>query len=162
MAGAIILRIAYGYELQDVNGRDPLVDLVDEAIGQFSAATLPGAWLVDVMPILKHVPLWFPGGNFQKLAKQWKECLNLMVEKPFNFTKQQMAEGVAPPSFVSNLLENEASLTADDIYNIKWAAGSLYSGGADTVRRLISASFLQFLLTRGCRLSPLFIHCTLP
>lgn len=141
MAGAIILRIAYGYELQDVNGHDPLVDLVDAAIGQFSASTLPGAWLVDVMPILKYVPVWFPGANFQKFAKEWKECLSVMVEKPFNFTKQQMAEGVAPPSFVSNLLENEASLTADDIYNIKWAAGSLYSGGADTVCWLSFVSF---------------------
>lgn len=134
MAGAIILRVTYGYELQDVNGRDPLVDHADETVQQFSAATLPGAWLVDLIPILKHVPEWVPGAKFKKLSREWKACLNELADKPFAFTKKQMAEGIAPSSFVSNLLENEASLTADELHNIKWAAGSLYSGGADTVR----------------------------
>ncbi|KAF7967529.1 hypothetical protein HWV62_33982 [Athelia sp. TMB] len=145
-AGAIILRIAYGYELQDINGRDPLVDLVDEAIGQFSASTSPGAWLVDVMPVLKYVPEWVPGATFKKLARQWNVCLNSMVDKPYDLTKKQMADGVAPPSLVSNALENEASLTAQELHNIKWAAGSMYSGGADTTVSAIYSMFLAMTL----------------
>ena len=122
--------------MKDINGRDPLVDNVDEAVAQFSAGSLPGAWLVDVMPILRHVPEWVPGANFKRLAREWNRCLNNMIETPYNFTKQQMASGVAPPSFLSNLLSNESSLTADELKNIKWAAGSLYAGGADTVRSI--------------------------
>lgn len=126
MSGAIILRIAYGYELQD--GSDQFVDLADKAVLQFSTSTTPGAFLVDVLPFLRHVPAWVPGAGFQRLAKEWRDCLTEMVERPFAFTKQQMAAGTAPPSFVSNLLENEASLSAFDLKNIKWAAASLYSG----------------------------------
>lgn len=86
------------------------------------------------MPVLKYVPEWIPGATFKKLARQWNVCLNSMVDKPYDLTKKQMADGVAPPSLVSNALENEASLTAQELHNIKWAAGSMYSGGADTVR----------------------------
>ncbi|KZP21003.1 cytochrome P450 [Athelia psychrophila] len=145
-AGAIILRITYGYELQDNNGRDPLVDHADKTVSQFSASTLPGAWLVDVLPILRHVPEWIPGANFKKLAREWKASLQELADRPYNFTKQQMAKGVAPPSFVSYLLENEASATADELHNMKWAAGSLYSGGADTTVSAIYSLYLAMVL----------------
>ena len=48
-AGAIILKIAYGYTIEP-HKPDPLVDLADEALIQFSLATSTGAWMVDVMP----------------------------------------------------------------------------------------------------------------
>ena len=33
-----------------------------------------------------------------------------------------------------NLLQEESNLSVSDLYDIKWATASLYSGGADTVR----------------------------
>lgn len=48
-AGAIILKIAYGYTVEP-HKADPLVDIADKALAQFSAATVPGAWMVDTIP----------------------------------------------------------------------------------------------------------------
>lgn len=48
-AGAIILKLAYGYTIEP-HEQDPLVDLADRALVQFSAAAVPGAWLVDTIP----------------------------------------------------------------------------------------------------------------
>lgn len=45
----MILKLAYGYTIEP-HGSDPLVDLADEALLQFSAAAVPGAWLVDTIP----------------------------------------------------------------------------------------------------------------
>jgi hypothetical protein len=47
-AGAIILRISHGYEIQETN--DPFVELADKATEQFSLSTAPGAFLVDLVP----------------------------------------------------------------------------------------------------------------
>lgn len=44
------MKMAYGYTIEP-HKRDPLVDIADEALLQFSAATVPGAWLVDTIPI---------------------------------------------------------------------------------------------------------------
>ena len=129
-AGAIILQIAYGYELRGDD--DAFVDLVDRAILQFSLSTTPGAWLVDVLPFLKHVPSWMPGAGFKRTAKEWKGTLEEMVDMPYNFTKQQMAAGTASSSFVSNLLEGRMP-SADEVFNIKWSAASLYSGKLATL-----------------------------
>jgi hypothetical protein len=50
-AGAIILRISYGYEVKENN--DPFVDLADRALEEFSQATAHGAFMVDIMPSRK-------------------------------------------------------------------------------------------------------------
>jgi len=48
-AGAVILRITYGYT-PNAQGRDPLVDLAEQAMADFSEASAPGKWAVDVLP----------------------------------------------------------------------------------------------------------------
>jgi hypothetical protein len=47
-AGAVILRISYGYEVRETD--DPFVQLADLATEQFSLAASPGQFLVDVIP----------------------------------------------------------------------------------------------------------------
>ena len=62
-AGSVILKIGYGYTIEP-HGRDPLVDLADGGLDQFSKACTPGVWMVDVTPWLKHLPEWLPGTGF--------------------------------------------------------------------------------------------------
>jgi hypothetical protein len=50
-AGSVILRISHGYEVQE--GVDPFVELADQATDQFSLATAPGGFLVDLIPACK-------------------------------------------------------------------------------------------------------------
>ncbi|KAK1215736.1 hypothetical protein PQX77_021621 [Marasmius sp. AFHP31] len=125
-AGAIILRISHGYEVQE--GEDPFVSLADQATEQFSVSTAPG-FLVNLVPALAKLPEWFPGAGFHKLAKQWGKTLNDMVDQPFSLVKSQVAAGTAPVSYVSSKLYDK-QLTRE--FEVKWSAASLYSGGADT------------------------------
>ena len=66
------------------------MDVVDLATEQFSDATAPGAFLVDVFPILKFVPDWVPGTGFHKKALQWKKVLHDMVNIPHSLVKTRM------------------------------------------------------------------------
>jgi hypothetical protein len=52
-AGAVILKISYGYTIEP-HKNDPLVDLADEALDQFSLASRPGYWLVDIMSFCEY------------------------------------------------------------------------------------------------------------
>ncbi|KAG5654671.1 hypothetical protein H0H81_009920 [Sphagnurus paluster] len=141
-AGAIILRISHGYEVKETN--DPFVQLADQATYQFALSTAPGGFLVDVLPILRHVPTWFPGAGFQRTAKLWASTLVEMVEQPHEYVKRQMAAGTAPISFTSSLLEK--NISAEEEFDIKWSSASLYSGGADTTVSAIYSFFLAMAL----------------
>lgn len=80
---------------------------------------------------MRDLPDWIPGTGFKKLARLWERELLDVTEKPFAFVKYQMAQGTNKSSFLSQLLEDENS--PEDEYAKKWAAGSLYTAGADTV-----------------------------
>lgn len=58
-AGAIILKVTYGYTV-DPHQQDPLVEIADRALEQFSAAAAAGTWLVDSIPACPSYPLSTP------------------------------------------------------------------------------------------------------
>lgn len=64
---------------------------------------------------------------------QLRQCTN----QPYEFVKQQMREKRHIPSFLSQCIE-EIGTDTDMEFVHKWAALSLYLGGADTVSRTLS------------------------
>ncbi|THH18030.1 hypothetical protein EW146_g2895 [Bondarzewia mesenterica] len=147
-AGAIILTVSHGYLVKEHD--DPFILNADIATDQFSRATEPGAFLVDMVPALRHVPEWFPGAGWKRTAKKWIVDLQRMADMPHEYVKQQMAfassqaSGTALPSFTSSYLDQK--LTPEQEHNVKWAAASLYSGGADTTVSAIYSFFLAMTL----------------
>ncbi|KAG6328751.1 hypothetical protein ID866_10338 [Astraeus odoratus] len=142
-AGALILKIVYGYEVKEEN--DPFVNLVENAIRAIATAVITGTFLVDAVPILKYVPEWFPGAGFKVQARKWNVLIQDMANKPFQLVKERMAAGTAVRSFTSDLLEGR-SLTSEDEFLVKWAAASMYAGGGDTTVGSIYAFFLAMTL----------------
>ena len=47
---------------------DPYIKIAEEAVVAAAELLIPGAFLVDIIPILKYVPEWFPGAKFQRRA----------------------------------------------------------------------------------------------
>lgn len=89
--GALILRLAYGYEAALDQGQDPLVEVVEIAMQGFAKASEPGAFLVDNFPVLRYIPEWLmPSGGFKAVARKMRKELNEMYDLPFGFVKQQM------------------------------------------------------------------------
>ncbi|KAI9453719.1 cytochrome P450 [Lactarius psammicola] len=136
--GAIILRISHGYKPKAEG--DSLIRVADEATTHLNILLSPGSFAVDVLPFLRFIPEWFPGGGFHKTAREWRHTLFDMTEKSYGFVLEQMAKGTAVPNMVTNLLDGR-KLSPEEEEEIKWAASSLYAGGADTPV-LVMSSFL--------------------
>jgi len=146
MAGETIMSIAYGLETLPEN--DPYVVAAETGARSVVSAAVPGTFLVDAFPFLKHVPEWVPGAGFQKKAREWKKIARYMVDLPFEATKQNIAAGVSRPCFVSNSLQKMESGTADEAYHediIQGAAGTMYVAGTDTTVSAIASCILGFL-----------------
>ncbi|KAK0435818.1 cytochrome P450 [Desarmillaria tabescens] len=143
-SGSIILKATYGIDVQEEN--DPFVKLIESSNTNFGMATVPGAFLVDSFPALRHLPENWPGAGFKRLAKKWAKVFDNVVEVPFAFTKGQMDAGIAPPSFLSSALTDEESLSPSELLDIKHTAASLYGAGADTTVSAQYAFFLAMIL----------------
>jgi hypothetical protein len=152
LAGAIILKIIYGYSI-DPHAADPLVELIEKMMDNFSIAMTPMGNLVDIVPAIQHLPNGFPGTAFKNTAQKMKKVNIDSVNIPYAFVEQQMASGSHRSSFVSSLIERYSSekshdsrLDNDTEDAIKWAAGIMYGGGADTTVSALSAFTLAMML----------------
>ena len=125
--------MSHGYRPKNEN--DELVRIADEATDQLNILLSPGLFVVDFLPILCHIPKWFPGGGFHKIAREWRQSLFNLMDKTYEFVLDQMvrlspsdlifrlvmssfhvlillvqAKGTAVPNFVMNLLEGRTLL----------------------------------------------------
>lgn len=80
--------ITYGIEVLPEN--DPYIELAVAAMDGINTAGIPGAFLVDVFPLLKYVPAWAPGAGFQRKAKEWRRLFDELIQTPFSESLKKM------------------------------------------------------------------------
>ncbi|KAG8758849.1 hypothetical protein FRC11_002930 [Ceratobasidium sp. 423] len=146
MAGSIAIRMVYGYKVDSPGDR--LVQSVEQAMAILSDIMAPGRWMVEVFPLLRYIPKWFPGATFHKAVASWMPMVRAVEDETFGFVKSQMAKGTAEASFTSKLLqpENGQEITAEEETNIKRVAASLYGAASDTTASAVKTFFLAMTL----------------
>ena len=75
---------------------DPHIKIAEEAIGAIAELMVPGAFLVDIIPILKYVPKWFPGAKFQSKAVVMRKYAAIMRNTTFAATEELMVCDLLP------------------------------------------------------------------
>ncbi|KAG6901129.1 hypothetical protein C0995_000279 [Termitomyces sp. Mi166 len=145
MAGEIIMSVAYRIKVDSKD--DPYITIAEEGVDGIKTAAIPGAFLVESIPILKHVPDWMPFAGFKRKAKHWRKITLDMVNKPYEVAKRSIERGDATPSLTSSSLQNMDQSSdlklQEDV--IKWTAGTVYAAGSDTTVAAIASCILGLL-----------------
>ncbi|KAJ7622234.1 cytochrome P450 [Roridomyces roridus] len=144
MAGEVIIPLAYGLPVVSTN--DPYIALAEKAVKHGAQAAAAGTYLVNFLPILKHVPAWMPGAGFQRVAQRGREYSHAMRTVAFEESKRRMGSGELLPCFTANALE--AIDTADFAYDentVRDVAAVMYAGGSDTTVAALATFFLAML-----------------
>ncbi|GJE88567.1 cytochrome P450 [Phanerochaete sordida] len=150
MAAAVVLGVTFGMEIEDTT--DPYVVIAEEAINTILQAAVPGAFMVDYVPIseliavkqtgrltnsriVRYIPSWAPGGGFKRTGTEWHKLMSTMIAEPFRFVKEGLAAGAAKPSIAAALLEklDESDVNAMREYEVaQQVTSTAYLGAADT------------------------------
>ena len=88
LVGSTTLSITYSINVQPYD--DPYIKIAEEAIGAASELLIAGAFLVDIIPVLKFVPAWFPGASFQRKAVMLRKHAANLRNFPFAATEKLM------------------------------------------------------------------------
>jgi len=129
---------------------DPYIAIAEEAIVALAELSKAGAFLVDILPILKYVPDWFPGAKFHRKAAMMRTQSDRIRNAPFAETKKLMvftpwlflwsnsdslmtpaqANGDNDPSFVSEALREieHSDNPNQDVELLKDVAAMAYVG----------------------------------
>nr|VWO98686.1 Aspartate aminotransferase (EC [Ganoderma boninense] len=153
LAAATIMAMVYDIDVKSLD--DPYIHTAEEAGDAVSATTIAGSFLVDIIPLLRHVPEWFPGAGFQKRAKEWRVVVDRLRDAPYENTMKRLLAGDLKDCAAKYVIETIGkSLGEKDPayseYIMRSTLGSLYigifAGGADTTVSSLGSFFLAMTL----------------
>ncbi|KAF5314926.1 hypothetical protein D9619_007168 [Psilocybe cf. subviscida] len=137
VSAAIVMSATYGYDIQPK--KDYFIEIAEDATVRISKAVVPGARLVNDVPILRHLPTWFPGAEFHKFAADTMKMTTQMKELPFKWTQKKMEAGEAVDCIVASKLPS--CQTEEDIVTLQEFAATIYAAGADTTTAAMHTFF---------------------
>ncbi|KAI5122645.1 hypothetical protein M0805_007908 [Coniferiporia weirii] len=146
IAGTVIL-ITYGHEVVDDD--DALAEMVERAMYMTASAGSVGTTLLDLVPVLRHVPVWVPGMSLKRLALEIREVVKKVMAVPYAEVMEKRASGTARPSVISNLLDEYEDMNVIDHEHeedIKIFGTTIYNAGVDTTKSTITTFFLMMTL----------------
>ncbi|KAF9532704.1 hypothetical protein CPB83DRAFT_759114, partial [Crepidotus variabilis] len=77
---AVMLSAVYDYDVAPEG--DHLVEIAETIAQNLTAGLLPGTFLVNTFPFLRHVPHWFPGASFKRFAHQTRALVGQLLNEP--------------------------------------------------------------------------------
>ena len=85
---AIIADIMYGMRIRDMN--DNYVLLSKKVVEGITIARIPGRFLMEYFPILRHVPSWFPGSTARKIGNLYKPMIATARNEPYERVEREI------------------------------------------------------------------------
>ncbi|KAF8991973.1 cytochrome P450 [Cyathus striatus] len=142
-ATSVILQIAYGHPVRSYD--DKLFKIVSEVGVAHGNSGPVGSTIVDLVPILRYFPSWFPGAYYAGFARRHKATVRKMHDYPFELVRENMKNGTAPPSFLTFHLSNISAETntAEHMEDLKGAAATIWAAGTTTTRSTITIAQLE-------------------
>lgn len=146
MTGAISISMTYGLDISPEN--DPNFEIALLARQTIHDCLTTGSAIVDMVPVLKYLPTWFPGANFHRIAAKSRVYAAKSRDCIFdNAFQKWSSHSNLDPSFISLCLENLPNEESQEYMSVlKDVAGNVYLAASDT----ISAAVQTFVLAMTC------------
>lgn len=141
--GAVVMSLAYGLDIK--SHEDPFLSAAAKALDLMEEVTVPGAFLVDTFPILKHLPWWFPGAQFKRTAQAARKDFQVAVDGPLDYVKDSLKSGSERnASIASTCLDDMSELNKEGFSesDVRMITASLYIAAVDTTLSISQVFFL--------------------
>ena len=86
----------YGVDVSTPDNQ--LLVLEEHTMRMLDDAFTPGRFLVEVLPFLRYLPAWFPGGGFKTTVETYKATLDATRNKPFDMTLEHIVSLIGTAS----------------------------------------------------------------
>ncbi|KAF9783497.1 cytochrome P450 [Thelephora terrestris] len=169
LTGSLALSIAYGIRADTPHNE--FILMYEKMLKTAQEGLVPGTFLVDMFPFLRHLPSWFPGVQFHAFANKVKTDLHIAITRPVEHVAEKLKSGVdIDPSMASTCLENLDDLGQKgiDIEVIRNTLGIVYAGRLCFTNSTLSSFFLamarstEIMRTAQCQLDSVLGGARLP
>ncbi|QRV85553.1 cytochrome P450 family protein [Ceratobasidium sp. AG-Ba] len=144
---ATLTESIYGYSIRTSD--DSFAMSLKELAENATRACLPSNFLVNVFPMLVHVPGWMPGAGWKRAAQKWREQQESTTNAAYEWTRAQMSQGKAGNTIISSVLQHAEELgvpTDEKEDYVKQLAVTLFTAATDTTTQTLLTLIQAMLL----------------
>ncbi|KAI0088575.1 cytochrome P450 [Irpex rosettiformis] len=117
----------------------PAIELVFKLAERVSNAAVPGAFLVDIFPLMKFLPAWM--ARWKREGEEFHNQMSAVLEKYLSDANEQMVSGDAQTCYVSEFIQTE-DRHGFSRKTSAWISAVMLAAGAETT----SSTMTNFLL----------------
>lgn len=92
MITSSLVSMAYGRRIMSMD--DPFIMNAGLTAEGLNAVVVPGAFLVEFIPLLRYLPSWVPGASATKHALKYMPFIRKMRDQPFYEVKAAVVRGL--------------------------------------------------------------------
>lgn len=141
--GSIILDVGYGYDVKGFH--DHMLRLLMDGVHAHFKVIVMRASLPEFFPRLGHLASFIPGDHLYKVAAKVRETVRNVDAIPFAFAKEQLANGIARPSFVTEQL-NDPDLSPEKEKLVRFSSAHIFFAGHETTAKVIHTLIMALML----------------
>ncbi|KAL0578166.1 hypothetical protein V5O48_003832 [Marasmius crinis-equi] len=150
MTGSFILTTSYGIDIvNDPSRTDPYVTIGERCLQAMAKAGNSTQFLVDQIPIMKHIPEWVPGAKFQKYAREWRKDVVALPNVPFAYVKKAMNEGTAKECvatrYLGDMQADGKPADPEEENTLRGVLGAAYAAASDTTVSALETFMLAMI-----------------
>ncbi|CAE6473677.1 unnamed protein product [Rhizoctonia solani] len=142
-----MFELIYGYRPQ--SERDPFFQGFQEILEHGMDVIMFTNFYVNLFPALARVPDWVPGTGWKRTIQRWRDHKAQASVAPFEWVKTQVSAGIAQPSLLGSLLEEDlpSGLALEERdYRLKELGLALYGGGTESSAGILMSFVAAMIL----------------
>ncbi|TFK92563.1 O-methylsterigmatocystin oxidoreductase [Polyporus arcularius HHB13444] len=151
---ASMMKIIYDNDVEsEIEEQMIRVQMTQDGISQ---GLVPGKYLVEFFPFIRHLPSWFLGAELRVKSTEWRNAANDLKNIPYNRVIEEMVRTAQNPdqeprSIISQLLAKISHYRGTDMYAeeediVKNTGAIAFEAGADTMFSSLQTTFLAMSL----------------
>ncbi|RDX45836.1 cytochrome P450 [Lentinus brumalis] len=111
---ASMMKIIYDNDIEtEIEEQMIRVDMTQEGVSQ---GLVPGKYLVDILPFIRHLPSWFLGAELRVKSREWQTAANDLKNIPYNRVIEEMNPEQEHRSIIGQLLAKISHYRGTDSY----------------------------------------------
>ncbi|KAF9458686.1 cytochrome P450 [Collybia nuda] len=141
-AASTVLGTAYGWDPIEPKD-DPIVERINGITHRSVRAALPGAYLVEIFPVMNHLPTWM--AKWKREGLEWFRKDTELFKGFLSDVRKRIAAGNSKPCLASSILENQSKFKLTNKESA-WLAGIMFAAGSETTSSALSVFVLAMSL----------------
>ncbi|KAI0774839.1 cytochrome P450 [Trametes elegans] len=144
VVGANIMEIVYDIDVRPEH--DPFIALARTGQECVAQSATGSAYPVDIFPLLRFIPSWFPGAGLKRQAAVWHQAAEKQLHVAYDDFLRQMAAGTTQDCMARSLIEAYGNGDPVSENCLRATTATMYLGGSETTAAAMHTFFLAMAL----------------